>query len=135
MSINPVQSLGTESGAQASAANLRAPRPQPAPVTVAIHAQEQPGSGTFPNPATQPAQKVAATPERAEDVVQVQHDSQVTDEVIIKYTVQATGRVILQVPSAEVLNVVRGISQDLQQEAKLESKSTAGAVEGVKHGH
>jgi hypothetical protein len=135
MSINPVQSFGTESAAQASAPNLRPPRPQPASVTVTIHSQEQPGSGTFPNPETRPAQKAAAEPVRAEDVVQVQHDSQITDEVIIMYTVEATGRVILQVPSAEVLSVARGISQDLRQEAKLESKSTASPAEGVDHGH
>jgi hypothetical protein len=135
MSINPVQSFGTESGAQASAANLRPPRPQPTPASVTAHAPEQPSSGTFPNQETQNAQKVAAASEVPQDVVQVQHDSQITDEVIIQYTVQATGRLILQVPSAEVLNVARGISQDLRQEAKLESKSTASAVEGVKHGH
>ena len=135
MSINPVQSFGNESGAQASAANPRPPRPQPASATVAIHAQEQTSSGTFPNQEFQNAQKVATASEAPQDVVQVQHDSQITDEVIIKYTVQATGRVILQVPSAEVLSVARGIFQDLRQEAKLESKSVAGAVEGVEHGH
>ena len=136
MSINPVHSFGTESGAEASAANLRPPRPQPAAVsvTVTIPAQ-QPGSGTVPNSETQHVQKVAAEPELPEDVVQVQHDSQIRDEVIIKYTVEATGRVILQVPSAEVLSVARGISQDLREEAKLESSSTANAVEGVGHGH
>jgi uncharacterized FlaG/YvyC family protein len=135
MSINPVHSFGTESGAQASAENVRTPRPQPSAVSVTIHAQEQPGSGTLQNPESQRAQKVAPEPERPEDVVQVQHDSQITDEVIIKYTVGATGRVILQVPSTEVLSVARGISEDFRQQAKQESSSAASAVKGVEHGH
>ena len=135
MSVNPVQSFGTESGAQTSAVNLRPPQPQPSPVSVTVHAQVQSSSGRFPNQETQNAQKVAGESAAPQDVVEVQHDSQITDEVIIQYTVQATGRLILQVPSAEVLNVARGISQDLRQEAKLESKSTASAVEGVEHGH
>jgi uncharacterized FlaG/YvyC family protein len=135
MSINPVQSFGNESGVQASAESARAPRPQSTPVSVTIRAQEQSSSGTLPNQEIPHAQKVAADAEAPQDVVQVQHDSQITDEVIIKYTVEATGRVILQVPSAEVLSVARGISQDLREEAKLESSSTANAVEGVEHGH
>lgn len=136
MSINPVQSYGTESGAQASAANVRAPRPQPATLSVTVHAQEQPGSGTLPNQEVQHGQKAAAEPEQPEDVVQVQHDSQVTEDVVIRYTVRATGRVILQVPSEEVLGVARGISADFREEAKLKSDSTAGELaEGVKHGH
>jgi hypothetical protein len=135
MSINPVQNLGTESGTQSSAANVRVPRPQAFPLSVTVSAQEQPGSGTLSDQDVQQAQKVAADSEGPRDVVQVQHDSQITDEVIIQYTVQATGRVILQVPSAEVVSVARGISQDLRHEAKLENSSTASAVEGVEHGH
>ena len=135
MIINPVQSFGTESGTQVPAANVRVSRPQASPLSVTVSAQEQPGSGTLPNQEVQRAQKVAAESEGPQDVVQVQHDSQIADEVIIKYTVEATGRVILQVPSAEVLGVARGISQDLRQEAKLESSSAATAVEGVEHGH
>ncbi len=134
MSINPVQSFGPESGAQAFAANVRAPRPQPSTLSVTVHATDQPSLGTSPNQETPHVQKVAAEPTQPEDVVQVQHDSQVTEDVVIRYTVQATGRVILQVPSAEVLNVARGISQDLRHEAKLESESSA-AVEGEEHGH
>lgn len=108
MIINPVQSFGTESGTQFPAAKVRVSRPQASPLSVTVSAQEQRGSGTLPNQEVQRAQKVAAESEGPQDVVHVQHDSQIADEVIIKYTVEATGRVILQVPSAEVLGVARG---------------------------
>jgi hypothetical protein len=58
-----------------------------------------------------------------------------TSEIVIEYVDQATGRIFLQVPSAEVLSVAHGISQDLRQLAKAESSATPGTSGGEKHGH
>ena len=135
MSIGPVQALGPEGAAQSADENVRARRPQPSPTLPGAHSPEYPNSGTAPNQESQRLRNVAAEDERSQDVVQVQHDSQITSEIVIKYLDHATGRVFLQVPSAEVLSVAHGISQDLRQQAKTESSATVGMSGGEKHGH
>ena len=135
MSIGPVQVLGPEGRAQFADPNVRAGRAQPSAAPAAAHSQEQLNSRTIAKQEIQHAQNVAAENERAQDVVEVQRDSQLANQIVIKYLDPATGREILQVPSAGVLSVYRGISQDLQQEAKRESSSIPTTAEGVKHGH
>jgi uncharacterized FlaG/YvyC family protein len=115
MSIGPVPSPGTDSGTQSADPNVRPQRTQPALATE--HAQEQPDSGTAQKQEVQHAQSVVAENERSPDVVQVQRDSQLANQIIIKYMDQTTGQMILQVPSTQVLGVARGIAQDFQQEA------------------
>src|SRR5579863_9488292 len=135
MNIGPVQVLGAAGAAQSTETNVQARRAQPSAAPAAANSQEQPNSGTIAKQEIQHAQNVAAENERAQDVVEVQRDSQLVNQIVIKYLDPATGREILQVPSAGVLSVYRGISQDLQQEAKRESSSSPTTVQGVKHGH
>ena len=134
ISINPVQSPGAEGGAQPAEPKVRVQRPQPPPAPFAAHAWE-PDPGTAQRQQIQGAQKVAAQDELAQDVVEVQRDSQITNQVVIKYMVQATGQVILQVPSSELLAVDRGISQDLQREVKPETSVPPGTGQGGKRGY
>jgi len=85
-----------------------------------------------------PAKVNPATTEWPPDEVQLQLDSQIRDQVIIKYTDKATGDVVLQVPSAQVLDVARGIYGDFQKEARVRSAEDAVAaatVGGKRHGH
>jgi len=135
MSIGRVPALGPEGAAQSADETVRARRLQPSPTLAGAHSQEYPNSGTTPNQESQHLRNVAAEDERSQDVVQVQHDSQITSEIVITYLDQVTGRVFLQVPSAEVLSVAHGISQDLRQQAKAESSTTVGTSGGEKHGH
>lgn len=133
MSINPVQSFGPQDVAQS--ADARAVRTQPAAPSRTPKAVEQPDLGTASNQEIQRARNAAVEREQPEDVVQVQTDSQLGNQIVIKYTDQATGRTILQVPSSEVLSVARGIAEDLRHELKPEANSTSGTTGGEKHGH
>jgi hypothetical protein len=136
MSINPVHGPGADSGTQSADANPRLQRPQAAPAPFDARSWEPlPNSERLQKQASQPAESTAGENELPQDVVEVQRDSEITNQVVIKYVDQATGGVILQVPSAEVLNVAHGIVQDLRQAAKPERSSNPGAVEGVEHGH
>lgn len=136
MSIGPVQSPGADGGTQSADANVRSARSQPAPAPAP--AQEQPDSATVQKQEIQHAQNVAAESERLQDVVQVQRDSQLADQIIIKYMDQTTGQMILQVPSTQVLGVARGIAQDFQQEAARNAAAAAvkpTEVKGEGNGH
>ncbi|HME36558.1 MAG TPA: hypothetical protein VKF84_15080 [Candidatus Sulfotelmatobacter sp.] len=132
MSINPVQSFGPQDAAQS--AEARAPRPQPSSSPRVPGSEQQSNLGTRSNEQALQAQK-AAEQEQPQDVVQVRTDSQLENQIVIKYTDQATGRTILQVPSSEVLSVALGISEDLRHELRPEATSTSGTTEGEKHGH
>ncbi|MGP0020477.1 MAG: hypothetical protein ACLPHP_18055 [Candidatus Sulfotelmatobacter sp.] len=132
MSINPVQSFGPQDATQSTEA--RALRPQPSSSPRAPDSEGQSNLGTRIQE-TQQAQKAAAEQEQEQDVVQLQTDSQLHNQIVIKYINQSSGQTILQVPSAEVLSVALGISKDLQQELKLESGSTPGTPAGGKDGH
>ena len=133
MSINPVQSLGPQDAAQS--AEARAPRPQRSSSPRAPDSRPQSNLATRSNQETRQAQKAAAEQEQPQDVVQVQTDSQLGNQIVIKYTDQATGRTILQVPSSQVLSVARGIAEDLRHELKPEAHSTSGTTGGEKDGH
>ncbi len=133
MSINPVQSFGPQDAAQS--ADARALRPQPSSSPRAPDSRPQSNVGTRSIQEIQQAQKAAAERELPQDVVQVQTDSQLGNQIVIKYTDQATGRTILQVPSSQVLSVALGISEDLRHELRPEAASASGTTEGEKHGH
>lgn len=132
MSINPVPSFGPQDAAQS--ADARALRPQPSSSSGAPKVRQS-NAGTGSDQEIQQAQKVAAEQEQPEDVVQVQTDSQLENQIVIKYMDHASGRTILQVPSTEVLSVDLGISKDLQQDLKPEVSSTPAKAEGGDRGH
>jgi uncharacterized FlaG/YvyC family protein len=133
MSINPVTSFGPQDAAQST--DARALRLQSSSSSRAADSQEQSNAATRARQAIQQAEQAAAEQEQPQDVVQVQTDSQLQNQIVIKYTDQATGRIILQVPSAEVLSVALGISKDLQQDLKPEVTSTPAKGEGGNRGH
>jgi uncharacterized FlaG/YvyC family protein len=133
MSINPVLTFGPQDAAQSAAD--RTLRPQPSSSSRAADLQEQANAATRAKQELQQAQKAAAEQEEPQDIVQVQTDSQLENQIVIKYTDQISGRTILQVPSAEVLSVALGISKDLQQDLKPAVSSTPGTKEGGNRGH
>lgn len=135
MSIGPVQALGPESATQTADANVGVVRPRSTSASAAALSGQQPNSGRLRNQEITSQQNPETKDESPQDVVQVQRDSQVSNEIVIKYTDQATGRVMLQVPSSEVLAVAQGITQDLRHETKAGSNPAGSAVEGVDHGH
>jgi uncharacterized FlaG/YvyC family protein len=135
MSIGPVQALGPESATQTADAYVGITRTRSAADSTAALSGQQTDSGRLRNQEILSQQNSETKDESPQDVVQVQRDSQVSNEIVIKYTDQATGRVILQVPSSEVLAVAQGITQDLRHETKAGSNPAGSAVEGADHGH
>ncbi|HLW89278.1 MAG TPA: hypothetical protein VKR57_12355 [Terriglobales bacterium] len=139
MSIGPVQNVAPVTENQSAKANLPAERPQtPAYPHGVAEKVAQPGTGNLPKQEGPGTKNLPAPSQLPQDEVQVQWDSQIKDEVVIKYLNTATGDLILQVPSAEVLSVDRGIYQEFQQQAKVkESVSPAPAIDKGEpsHGH
>jgi hypothetical protein len=136
MSIGPVQNIGPINDGQSANGNRPVGRPQ----TIGAHRETaQPGTGTLPKQEEPSAKAPPLLTELPQDEVQVQRDPQIRDEVVIQYVVTATGSLILQVPSAQVLSVHRGIDQEFQQQAKArESAGTAAALAAKgeePHGH
>ncbi len=139
MSIGPVQNLGSVSQEPSAKANPPAERSQ-----TSANQQEpaektaQPETGTLPKQNETAVKNLPSPAELPQDEVQVQRDSQNRDEVVIKYLDKATGDLILQVPSAEVLSVARGIYQEFGQQAKVQQSADTATVtdKGEKsHGH
>ncbi len=131
MSINPVQ--GSEAN-QASFAEARAREEQASP---AAGNPAQPDSGNAPKPEVPTPPIVPASLEMPQDEVQVQRDSEINGEIVIKYLDHA-GEVVLQVPSSQVLALQRAIGQDFQAAAKARENVSPepGGSEGEKtYGH
>ena len=109
MSINPVPSTMNLPIAPVDAP----PRPEPTPPAIA------PGDGSLPSdsgsrpktelPVPLPA---AGAEEMPQDEVQVQRNDEANGEIVIKY-LDGRGKVILQVPSSQVLDLERSIAQEL----------------------
>lgn len=96
----------------------------------------QPNSGTSPNQNIHRSQPTPTSADMAEDEVQVQREDPINGEIVIRY-VDHSGKLILQVPSAQVLDVARGIEQSLKDTAKSrnEASVTSPGTEGGQHGH
>jgi hypothetical protein len=132
MSINPAQAIGPANQAQFANGEPRHQQPVPSSPQGAISAQPDPQVTAEASPHT-----VTASPEAQPDEVQVQQDSEIKDEIIIRY-VNPAGNVILQIPSSQVLGVQRAIDQVFQQEAKARASADAtqtGSRGGKTHGH
>jgi uncharacterized FlaG/YvyC family protein len=135
MSIGPVQNLGPES--QSAKASPAAERSQTIVNQLeAVGKVAQPGTGSLPKQEAPGTKDVSSPLEVPQDEVQLQRDPQIRDEVVIKYLDKATRDLILQIPSAEVLSVDRGIYQEFQAQAKVRESAGAAVDKGEEpHGH
>ncbi len=140
MSIAPVegfppprneQSVSAQTAsARANARTSRAPAPTK-PVSAEDVAPTV--SGILPKQESAAAKNVSAPRELPQDVVEVHQDPEIKDQIIIQYLDQSKN-VILQVPSAQELNVERGIVQDFQQAVKLRASERAAATASSNEG-
>jgi hypothetical protein len=87
-----------------------------------------PGSGAGSSGEIRHPQKAAPAPTAPQDEVKVQWDS--PDQTVIYQFINQHGSLILQVPSEQLLNLSRDISQELAQEA---TRKEPAAVEGGKN--
>jgi hypothetical protein len=139
MSIGSIQNLGPSIDGVSSSAETRV-RPSQPVSSSELKAEEFPphGADTARGKQNSGTEHAPVSPEQSQDEVQVLRDSQVQDQIVIKYLNQSSGDLIMQVPSAEVLNVYRGIHQELEQQAKSRDDAAAATVaqDGEElHGH
>jgi uncharacterized FlaG/YvyC family protein len=123
MSIGPVQSAGSAGAERPAQNNSPAAQSETASASSPISGR----SAANEEPALEPSSRSAArsneSAELSPDEVQLQRSSQDEDQIVIKYVVSATGSVILQVPSNQVLDVGRGIQQEFARQAKSEENA------------
>jgi hypothetical protein len=129
MSISPAITFTTLLQASTpepeSLGDSRQPHPQKAP--------SLPGSGEISDAEGQAPKDDSASSPLPDDEVQLQRDSQLQQEPIVRY-MDKTGNLILQVPSAQILDLQRAIAAEFEQ-----SKSHASVEpvhpEGESRGH
>jgi len=125
MSINPVPAIGPASEVPASEIPPRAQQPKSDPLSESAKKPEtRPDTGTVSKQDSSFARTAPIPSEFPEDEVQLQQDPEIKDQVIIKYLDKANGEVVLQVPSAQVLAVDRGIRAEFQKQAETATEGT-----------
>lgn len=134
MSIGPVQPISAvqdlpSAGVRPRSSRSPDPPQQPAPA--------QPNSGTEPKPVRHDPPRAAQSFELPQDAVQVQRDGETNNQIVIRY-LDASGELILQIPSSQVLGLARAIAQTFEQQASARQIRAASQVkpEGEKsRGH
>jgi hypothetical protein len=81
----------------------------------AAQAQRTPAAGTSSNAENKPATAERTATPVPQDEVKVQWDT--SDQTVVYQFVNQQGSLVLQVPSEQMLNLARQISQELVQEA------------------
>lgn len=95
-----------------------------------------PDAGNVSNPEGQPPSEAATVSQLQEDEVQLQRDSELKSELIVRY-VTGSGTLILQVPGEQMLNLERAIAQEFEQENARPTTAAISAASngGTSHGH
>ena len=132
MSIGPAINLSSIGAAASVDAELpkrqRSSGPSPEtpeqvqPISGTVSRQEAPGANAAPTVTQQP-----------EDEVELQRDSELENQLIVRY-VDKAGNLVLQVPAEQLLNVERAIAQEFRQ-LKPHAASDDGGQKGESHGH
>lgn len=112
MSINPVPVISSMTEEQAPDAHAQSHTP---------HASPQPFSKPDPKPEPPASQNSNLLSQLPQDEVEVQRDTQADGAIVIRY-MDRSGDLILQVPTEQVLNVSRGIDQDVQRQQKARAE-------------
>jgi hypothetical protein len=136
MSIGPVAALASAGEVQLAGANSRPRQAAPSPPPAQEQEVVQFDAGRTPEQAVSDAANVHRSPDLTQEEVQVERDSQIREQIIVRYMNQTTGNLILQVPSDQVLNVAHGIYQEFEEQVKAaESPAPPAPGTGESHGH
>jgi hypothetical protein len=115
MSVHPVPTLSPVTdvlvGDAKPRVDVRAPS-QPA--------SAQPGPGKNPKKENPTLELSMAEPEIPRDEVQVQRVNGATGDIVIRY-LDASGNLILQIPSSQLLGLAKAVDQALEQQANREA--------------
>jgi len=133
MSISPVKDISNVPEGPTSLQSARHPGQPHA--GVAGH-PIPPGSGNSPRPEIHVANDGSAALSRPEDEVQLQHDTELKNRLIVEY-VDKSGKIVVQVPSEQMLRLERAIAEELQAAGTrpVPASSTTQRPEGESHGH
>lgn len=114
MSTNPVQApnlLNSLEGPRSLGPDARSRQSSELPRQLA-----KPNSGAEPKPVRHDLEHAPQSFELPQDVVQVQRDRETNNQIVIRY-LDASGELILQVPSSQVLGLSRAIAQTFEEQA------------------
>jgi hypothetical protein len=123
MSIGPVQSTGSAGAERTAPANPPSAQVETASASNPSSGRNVANEDAALEPNSRSAPRGNESAELSPDEVQWQRSPQDEDQIVIKYVVSATGSVILQVPSNQVLDVGRGIQQEFARQAKNEENA------------
>ena len=126
MSMNPATQIGTVADATSAAESVRParfPRSQNEP------GRPRPVSDPDPKQEIANRKQVSQAAELPQDEVQVQRDTESNGQIVIRY-LDRSGRLILQVPSSQVLGLARAIEQALEEQ----TKDRTGKAEAMREG-
>jgi hypothetical protein len=125
MSITPVSSFPLDRSEPSASQNMgsgQVPAAPRQPETVV------PASRSRPTQDGTVAKSTPSTYSSSQDVAELHQDPDIKGQIIIQYLDQSK-EVVLQVPSAQELNVERGIAQEFQQAAKRRETTAAVATQ------
>jgi len=109
MSMNPVTAINAAVLAQSEEPNSRRDP------STSRSVQATPHAGVQPNRETHAPPKAQDSSELPRDAVQVQREN--GNQIVIKY-LDRSGRMVIQVPSSQVLALQRAIEQALEEQAQ-----------------
>lgn len=136
MSINPVPGISSASEVAPGGMQPSTRQSQSEP---SAKSANLPDLGTLPKQESSGANNSPEASEFVQDEVQLQQDSEVKDQIVIKYLDKTTGEVVLQIPSRQALAVARGIYEEFQKRAESHdtgySTTPASGEQGESHGH
>lgn len=124
MSINPVPAAGPVNEAPAGALQPHVRQSQSDSTPDPVGTVTPSDLGTPPKQESSIANYAPLPAEFPEDEVQLQQDSEIKDQVVVRYLDKASGQVVLQVPSAQVLAVDRGIYDEFRKQASPATEGT-----------
>ena len=131
MSINPAQGIGPQQLEPLSGATGRTAADSPP----SEHAEPaQPVPGARPKQEVESPASKSLDDEMPQDEVQVQHEDGTAGKIIIKY-MDHSGNLILQIPSAQILDLARTIDRDIQQAENARDTSAGEANNGERNSH
>jgi len=133
MSVSPVQSYVSIGGASRADAQLPDSPSRPRVQSPADDPLQTfpPNRGKAPEQEVAPSKSDSSSSPIAEDEVQLQRDSDLENQLIVRY-VDGSGNLILQVPAAQVLNLERAIAAEFQ---KAPAASDQTSQKGESDGH
>ena len=121
MSVNPVSttsSAAVPTGSEGARDNAS---------SLVRRALPRPDSGTKPREEIRSSQPPSEPRETPQDEVQVQRTNGASGDIVIKY-LDASGNLILQIPSAQVLGLARAVERALEEQAKRTTSTGGNAL-------